>query len=65
MPGRVTDAGRGTLKDGKIEYRFEGGFLIPGDYTITATSRAANVWAFILSGAVIFFAVLSLLYRRR
>lgn len=65
MPGRVTDAGRGTLKDGKIEYRFEGRFLVPGDYTITATSRAANIWAFILSAAIILTAIISLLYRKR
>jgi hypothetical protein len=65
MPGRVTDAGRGTLADGVIQYRFEGGFLVAGDYTITATSRVANVWAFILSTAIILLALLSLLYRRK
>ena len=64
MPGRVIDPGCGTVSDGVIEYRFEGGFLIPGDYTITATSRSTNVWAFILSAAVILLALLSLLYRR-
>ena len=65
MPGRVTDAGRGTLADGVIQYRFEGGFLVAGDYTITASSRVANVWAFILSTAIILLALLSLLYRRK
>lgn len=65
MPGRVTDPGRGTLADGTIQYRFEGGFLVPGDYCIIATSRVANVWAFILSAAVILLALLSLLYRRK
>ena len=65
MPGRVTDAGRGTLADGVIQYRFEGGFLVPGDYTITASSRVVNVWAFILSAAVIILALASLLYRKK
>lgn len=65
MPGRVTDAGRGTLADGVIQYRFEGGFLVPGDYTITASSRVVNVWAFILSAAVILLALASLLYRKK
>ena len=65
MPGRVTDTGRGTLTDGGIQYRFEGGFLVPGDYTISASSRVTNIWAFILSAAVILLALLSLLYRRK
>lgn len=65
MPGRVTDPGHGTLADGTIQYRFEGGFLVPGDYTITATSRVPNVWAFIISAAVILLALLSLFYRKK
>ena len=65
MPGRVIDPGCGTVSDGVIEYRFEGGFLIPGDYTITATSRATNVWAFIISGLVILLALATLFYRRK
>ena len=65
MPGHVTDAGRGTVTDGVINYRFEGGFLLSGDYTITATSRTANIWAFILSFIIILIACLSLLYRKK
>ena len=65
MPGRVTDPGHGTLVDGTIQYRFEGGFLVPGDHTITASSRVTNVWAFILSAAVILLALLSLFYRKK
>ena len=65
MPGRVIDPGCGTVSDGVIEYRFEGGFLIPGDYTITATSRSTNVWAFIISGLVILLALATLFYRRK
>ena len=57
MPGRVSDAGRGQIEDGVIKYRFEGSFLIPGDYTITASSRVVNVWAFLLSGLVVVIAV--------
>ena len=65
MPGHVIDAGRGTLADGAIKYRFEGGFIVPGDYKITATSRVTNVWAFIVSAAVILLALLSFFYRRK
>ena len=65
MPGRVIETGRGTLKDGVINYHFGGKFLLVGDYTITASSRVTNVWAFILSGLIILLAVASLLYRRK
>ena len=64
MPGRITDAGRGQIEDGVIRYRFEGSFLIPGDYTIAASSRCVNVWAFILSGLVLAVAVGSFFIKR-
>ena len=65
MPGRVIETGRGTLKDGVISYRFGGKYLFLGDYTITATSRVTNVWAFIISGLIVLLAIVSLLYRRK
>lgn len=50
MPGKVTDAGNGILQpDGSILYRFTGERLIPKDYTITATSRVTNIWAYIVT----------------
>lgn len=65
MPGRIIDAGYGTISDdGSIEYRFDGGFMIPGDYTITASSRCVNVWAFLLSGLVLIVAVGSFFIKR-
>ncbi len=64
MPGRVIDAGRGQVEDGVIKYRFEGSFLIPGDYTITASSRVVNVWAFLLSGLILVVAVGSFFIKR-
>ena len=65
MPGHVVETGRGTLQDGVINYRFAGKFLLAGDYTITATSRVTNVWAFILSGLIVLLALASLLYRSK
>ena len=67
MPGRITDTGRGSIEKNLqtdrdvIVYRMEGNFLVLGDYTITASSRVTNVWAFILSGVVILLALASLL----
>lgn len=57
MPGKVIDAGHGIVEDGIVKYRFKGTFLVPGDYTFTATSRCVNVWAFLLAGLVITVAV--------
>lgn len=65
MPGSVLDAGMGTYDGDVIRYRLGGERMIPGAYTITATSRATNVWAFVVTLLVILFAIGSLLYRRK
>ena len=66
MPGKVTDAGNGTLQpDGTILYPFTGECLIPQDYTITATSHVAHIWAYIVTLLIILLAIGSFLYRRK
>ena len=50
MPGKVIDPGNGALQpDGSIRYAFTGERLIPKDYTITATSRVTNIWAYVVT----------------
>ena len=50
MPGKVIDPGNGILQpDGTIRYTFTGERLIPKDYTITATSRVTNIWAYVVT----------------
>lgn len=53
MPGEVTNTGFGKLQDGIIAYPFTGERLIAGDYSITATSRVYNYWAWIVSIIII------------
>ena len=65
MPGTVTDAGMGEYEGDVIHYRLTGEQLIPGAYTIAATSRVTNVWAFAVTLLVILLAVGSFLYRRK
>lgn len=65
MPGRVLDAGMGEYDGEVIHYRLGGEHMIPGDYTITATSRVTNVWAFIVTILVVAVAIGSFFYRRR
>ena len=65
MPGRVLDAGMGQYDGDVIHYRLGGDQMIPGDYTITATSRVTNIWAFIVTILVIILAIGSFCYRRK
>ena len=65
MPGRVLDAGMGEYDGEVIHYRLGGERMIPSDYTITATSRVTNVWAFIVTILVVLLAIGSFFYRRK
>ena len=65
MPGRVLDAGMGEYDGEVIHYRLGGERMIPGDYSITATSRVTNVWAFIVTILVVLLAIGSFFYRRK
>ena len=49
LPGTIRDAGNGVLEQGAVRYRLTGNRLMPHDYTIAATSRATNLWAFVLT----------------
>ena len=66
MPGRVTDSGHGAYDGQVIHYRITGERFIPADYkyTIAATSRVTNVWAFIVTFLVIILTIGSFFYRK-
>ena len=67
MPGKVLDAGMGEYDGHVISYRISGDRTIPNGhkYSISATSRVTNVWAFIVTIVVIILAIGSFFYRRR
>jgi hypothetical protein len=65
MPGTVMNPGAGTIKEGVIYYPLTGERLIPGDYTITATSRVTHIWAYVITILVILMAIGSFIYRGR
>ena len=65
MPGTVIDAGIGQVVNDTVRYRLSGERLLPHDYAITATSRKANIWAFIVTGLVILLAIGSFVYGRK
>ena len=59
MPGKVTDAGMGEYDGHVIHYRVSGERTIPDGYkySIKATSRVTNIWAFIVTILVIALAI--------
>ena len=65
MPGKVTDAGMGIYDGQVIHFKLTGERLIPGPYTITATSRVTNIWAFIVTFLVILLAIGSFMYKSK
>ena len=62
MPGTVVNPGTGVIKNGDIYYQLTGERLIPGDYTITATSHVTHIWAYIVTILVIILAIGSFVY---
>ncbi|MCR5269858.1 MAG: hypothetical protein K6D91_02430 [Prevotella sp.] len=65
MPGTIVDAGMGEYDGEVIHYRLSGERLIPDTFTITATSRVTNIWAFIVTLLIIVLAIGSFLYQRK
>ena len=65
MPGKVTDAGMGLYDGNVIHYRLGGEQMIPGSYTITATSRVTNIWAFVVTFLIVLIAIGSFFFRKK
>ena len=57
MPGTVIDAGMGQYDGDVIHYRLGGERMIPGSYTIKATSRVTNIWAFVVTFLIVLIAI--------
>ena len=65
MPGTVVNPGAGVLKNGIIYYPLTGERLIPGDYTVSATSRVTHIWAYVVTLLILLIAIGSFVYRGR
>ena len=65
MPGTVVNPGAGVLKNGIIYYPLTGERLIPGDYTVSATSRVTHIWAYVVTFLIFLIAIGSFVYRGR
>ena len=60
LPGTIRDAGNGVLEQGAVRFRLTGNRLVPHDYTLAATSRAINIWAFVLTALILLAAIVGL-----
>ena len=60
LPGALRDAGNGVLEQGVVRYRLTGNRLMPHDYTIATTSRATNIWAFVVTALLLLAAIVGL-----
>ena len=65
MLGTVVNPGAGVLKNGIIYYPLTGERLIPGDYTVSATSRVTHIWAYVVTFLIVLIAIGSFVYRGR
>ena len=65
MPGTVIDAGIGQYDGNVIHYRLGGERMIPGSYTITASSRVTNIWAFVVTFLIVLIAIGSFFFRKK
>ena len=65
MPGTVIDAGMGQYDGDVIHYRLGGERMIPGSYTITASSRVTNIWAFVVTFLIVLIAIGTFFFRKK
>lgn len=66
MPGTIYGATGGAyITDNVITFHLTGERLIPQDYTLTATSRVMNVWAYVITGVIVLLAIGSYWWKRK
>jgi len=61
MPGIILNTNAKTIEGNKVIWEFDENRFCYEDFTMTVQSRAVNVWAFIVSGVVVFAVVILLI----
>ncbi len=54
LPGKITQSGDARIQGDTLVWKLSSYRLIPSAYVIEAQSRKANVWAFVLTGIILF-----------
>lgn len=57
LPGKILQPGNGTLHGDTLSWKLTAYRMVPGNYEITAESRKANAWAFIVTGCIVVMAI--------
>ncbi|MDD4516194.1 hypothetical protein [Massilibacteroides sp.] len=57
VPYTILNANTNNVSRTNIKWKIDGLRLLTNDYTATATYRASNIWAFIVTGGVILFTI--------
>jgi len=63
MPGNILQPSDAVIHGDTLSWRLTAYRMIPSDYIITAQSRQANIWAFILTGMIMLAAVGSFFWK--
>jgi hypothetical protein len=64
LPGTILEAGNAVLHNDTLSYNLSAYRMVYSDYEIRATSRKANVWAFVVTGIIVVLAVGSMFVRK-
>jgi len=65
MPGKITQADNAIKHGDTLSWKLSAYRMVYGDYEISAQSRKANSWAFIVSGLIVVLAFGSYFYKSR
>jgi len=63
MPGKVVASNSAVSYGDTLVWQLSAYRMIPANYTISATSAKANIWAFIVTGIVVLIAIGSFIWR--
>ena len=57
IPGVLVETNSDNVEGNNLTWKFEWKQVNVGDYAMTATSRVANVWAFVVTGSAVFLVI--------
>lgn len=63
LPGKIIDPGNAIVNGDTLTWRLTAYRMFPKDFVIQATSRKANIWAFILTGLIVLIAIGSFMWK--
>jgi hypothetical protein len=65
MPGKIIQPNNAIVHGDTLIWKLTAYRMVYSDYEISAQSRKANIWAFVISGIIVFFAIGSYFYKTK